>query len=70
MIEALVEDAGLDPGRDEDGRDAEAESVERELLVVGVGRRGGRRLYVVVEAAVLVEEDDEQARGPEVRTSP
>lgn len=61
---------GLDPGRHEQRRDADAEAVEGEVVgrraddAVGAGHAGDGRGHVVEEAAVLVVGDDEQRLVP------
>lgn len=75
VVEGVVDDgAGGDPGRDEDGGDADAEAIEGEGVEGscvgglgdegGIGRAGGRR-YVVVDAAVLVVDDEQRRVRPE-----
>src|SRR5271156_2340895 len=61
--------SGLDPGRDEDCRDADAEAVEGESLLAGIARLVGgrsaiRRMHMVVDASVLVVGNHEQSLGP------
>ena len=76
VLEDVVDDrAARDPRRDEDGGHADAEAIEGEgigcaggagLGDEAVGRAGGRR-DVIVDAAVLVIDDQQRRVGPELR---
>lgn len=80
IVEAGVIDARLHPRRDENGRNAHSELIEfvvaddtveiSDLCHVHIGRCCRRRHDAVVEATVLIIEQDEQGRAPQLFVAP